>query len=94
MKEASSICDRRLLSKKLKVKAYKTIILLVVLYGRQTWSLVFREEQRLSVLANEVLKKIFGAKRDEITGNGESYVMLSYMHCILRLTQLGILNRD
>ena len=43
---------------------------------------------------NKVLRKIFGAKRDEIKENGENYIMLSYTHCILRLTLLGILNRD
>ena len=54
--------------KKLKVKAYKTIILPVVLYGCETWSLTLREEHRLRVFKNKVLRKIFGAKKDEITG--------------------------
>ena len=58
----------RLLSKKLKVKTYKTIILLVVLYGCETWSLTLREEHRLSVFENKVLRKIFGANKYEITG--------------------------
>ena len=58
----------RLLSKKLKVNTYKTIILSVVLYGCETWSLTLREEHRLRVFENKVLRKIFGAKRDEITG--------------------------
>ena len=62
------ILSSRLLSKKLKVKTYKTIILPVVLYGCETWSLILREEQRLRVLENKVLMKIFGAKKDEITG--------------------------
>ena len=57
----------RLLSKKLKVKTYKTIIL-VVLYGCETWSLTVREEHRLRVFENKVLRKISGVKRDEITG--------------------------
>ena len=57
-----------LLSKKLKVNTYKTIILPVVLYGCETWSLTLREEHRLRVIENKVLRKIFGAKRDEITG--------------------------
>ena len=61
------ILSSRLLSKKLKVKTYKTIILLVVLYGCETWSLTLREEHRLRVFENKVLKKIFGAKKDEIT---------------------------
>ena len=57
-----------LLSKKLKVNTYKTIILLVVLYGCETWSLTLREEHRLRVFKNKILRKIFRAKRDEITG--------------------------
>ena len=57
-----------LLSKKLKVRIYKTVILPVVLYGCETWTLTLREEQRLRVFENKVLRKIFGAKRDEVTG--------------------------
>jgi hypothetical protein len=45
-----------------------TIILLVVLYGCQTWSLTLREEHRLRVFENRVLRRIFKAKRDEVTG--------------------------
>ena len=88
------ILTSRLLSKKLKVKTYKTIILPVVLYGCETRSLTLREEHRIRVFENKVLRKIFGSKRDEITANGENYTILSYMHCILRLTKLGVLNRD
>ena len=62
-----NILSSRLLSKKLKVKTYKTI-LPVVLYGCETWSLTLREEHRLRLFENKVLRKIFGAKRDEITG--------------------------
>jgi len=47
---------------------YRTIILPVVLYGCETWSLTSREERRLRVLENRVLRRIFGAKRDEVTG--------------------------
>ncbi|KAJ4439489.1 hypothetical protein ANN_07613 [Periplaneta americana] len=57
-----------LLSKRLKVRIYKTVILPVVLYGCETWTLTLREEQRLRVFENNVLRKIFGAKRDEVTG--------------------------
>ncbi|KAJ4446097.1 hypothetical protein ANN_12789 [Periplaneta americana] len=57
-----------LLSKNLKVRIYKTVILAVVLYGCETWTLTLREEQRLRVFENKVLRKIFGAKRDEVTG--------------------------
>ena len=54
----------RLLSKKLKAKTYKIIILPVVLYDCETWSLTLREEHRLKVFENKVLRKIFGAKKD------------------------------
>ena len=56
-----------LLSKNTKIKTYKTIISPVVLYGCGTWSLKLREERRLRVFENRVLR-IFGAKRDEVTG--------------------------
>jgi hypothetical protein len=56
-----------LLSKNTKIKIYRTIILPVVLYGCETWSLTFREEHRLSVFENRLLGKIFGPKRDDIT---------------------------
>ncbi|KAJ4437952.1 hypothetical protein ANN_13891 [Periplaneta americana] len=62
-----------LLSKRLKVKIYKTVILPVVLYGCETWTLTLREEQRLRVFENKVLRKIFGAKRDEVTGEWRNY---------------------
>jgi hypothetical protein len=58
----------RLLSRNVKVKIYKTIILPVVLYGCETWSLTLREEHRLRVFENRVLRRIFGPKRDEVTG--------------------------
>jgi hypothetical protein len=58
----------RLLSRNVKVKIYKTIILPVVLYGCETWSLTPREEHRLRVFENRVLRRIFIPKRDEVTG--------------------------
>jgi hypothetical protein len=57
-----------LLSKNLKIKIYRTIILPVVLYGCETWSLTLREEHRLRVLGNRLLRRMFGPKRDEVTG--------------------------
>jgi hypothetical protein len=56
----------RLLSKNVKVKIYKTIILPVDLYGCETWSLTLREDHRLSVFENRVLRRIFAPKRDEV----------------------------
>jgi hypothetical protein len=56
------------LSKNVKIRKYKTIIMSVVLYGCETWSLTLREEHRLRVFENMVLRRIFGPKRDEETG--------------------------
>ena len=58
----------RLISKNLKIKIYRTMILLVVLYGCETWSLTLREECRLRVFENRVLRRVFEPKRDEVTG--------------------------
>jgi hypothetical protein len=63
-----SLLSSRLLSKKLKIRIHKTIILPVVLYRCETWSLTLREEHRLKVFENRVLRRIFGPKRDELTG--------------------------
>jgi len=62
-----NLLSSSLLSKNLKIKIYKTIILPVVLYGRETWSLTLREERRLRVFENRVLRRIFGPKRGEVT---------------------------
>jgi hypothetical protein len=58
-----------LLSKNLKIKIYRIIILPVVLYGCETWSLTLREERTLRAFENRVLRKVFGSKRDEVTGD-------------------------
>jgi hypothetical protein len=63
-----SLLSSRLLSRNVKVKTYKTTILPVVLYGYETWSLTLREEHRLRVFENRVLRRIFRPKRDEVTG--------------------------
>ena len=59
-----NLLSSSLLSKNLKIKIYRTIILPVVLYGCETWSLILREEHRLRVFDNRVLRRIFGPKRD------------------------------
>ena len=85
------ILSSRLLSNKLKVKTYKTIILPVVLHGCETWSLTLREEHRLRVFENKVLRIIFGTKRDEITGersklhNAELHVLYSSSNILRNL---------
>jgi hypothetical protein len=63
-----NLLSSRLLSKNIKIRIYKSIILPVVLYGYDTWSLTLREEHRLWVFENRVLRRIFGPKRDEVTG--------------------------
>jgi hypothetical protein len=57
-----------LISKNVKIKIYRTIILPVVLYGCETWSLTVKKERRLRVSENRVLRRIFEPKRDEVTG--------------------------
>jgi hypothetical protein len=66
----------RLLLKNLKIRIYKTIILPVVLYGCETWSLTLREEH------------IFGPKRDEVREDGENCIMRSFVICTLRQAKL------
>jgi hypothetical protein len=63
-----NLLSSSLLSKTLKIKIYRTIILPVVLYGCETWSLTLREERRLRVFENRVLRRVFGPKRDEVRG--------------------------
>jgi hypothetical protein len=65
----------------LKFKIYRTIILSVVLYGCEAWSLTLREERRLRVFENSVLRRVFGPRRAEVKGTGENYVMKSLMIC-------------
>ena len=50
------------------IKIYRNIILPVVLYGCETWSLILREERRLRGFENRVLRRVFGPKRDKVTG--------------------------
>jgi hypothetical protein len=57
------LCD-----KNVKIKIYKIIILPVVLYGYETWSVTLKEEYRLNVFENRVLRRIFGSKRDKMIG--------------------------
>jgi hypothetical protein len=70
---------------------YKTTILSVVLYGCETWSLTLREEHRLRVFVNKVLRRIFGPKRDEVTGewrklhNEEIHILYSSPNIIRQI---------
>jgi hypothetical protein len=70
-----------LLSKNVKIKIYKIIILPAVLYGCETWSLILRTEHRLRAFVKRVLRKIFGPKRDKV---GENCITRSFITCTLR----------
>jgi hypothetical protein len=75
-----SLC---LLSMNLKIKMYRTVILPVVPYGCETWSLTLREEHRLKMFENRVLRRIFGPKRDYVMGGEENCIMRICMICTL-----------
>jgi hypothetical protein len=61
-----NLLSSRLLANNIKVRIYETIIFHMVLYGCETWSLTLREEHKLRVFGNRVLRRIFGPKRDEV----------------------------
>jgi hypothetical protein len=76
----SYLLSSRLLSKNLKIEIYRNIILPVVLCGCEAWSLTLWEERGLRVFENRVLRRVFGPKRDEVTGEWKNY-MRSLMIC-------------
>jgi hypothetical protein len=86
-----SCLSSHLLSRDIKVKIYKTIILPVVLYRSETWSLTLREEHGLRVFENRVLRRIFGHKRHEVMGeqrklnSGELHILYSSPDIIRRI---------
>ena len=67
-RSVKKLLSSRLLSRILKIKIYRTIILPVVLYGFEAWSLTLRVDGKLRVSQNMVLRYIFGRRRDEVTG--------------------------
>jgi hypothetical protein len=69
--------------KNLQIRIYKTIIFPVVLYGSENWSLTLREEHKLRVFENKVPRKIFGPKRDEVTGEWRKLHNEELMICTL-----------
>ena len=79
-----TLLSSRLLSKNLKIKIYKMIVLQVVLYGCETWSLTLREECRLRIFENKILRQIFGSKRDA-NGKGEGFTMWNFIFCTVYL---------
>ena len=64
-----NLLSSRFLSKNLKIKIYRSIILPIVLYGCETWSLTLGEKRKLRVFDNMVLRRIFGPRRGEVTGD-------------------------
>jgi hypothetical protein len=86
-----SLLSSPLLSRNVKIKIYKTIILPAVLYGCETGSLTLREEHRLRVCETRVLKRIFGPKRDEARGewrklhNEELHILYSSPNIIRQI---------
>jgi hypothetical protein len=91
-----SLLSSRLLSRNVKIKIFKPIILPVVLYGCETWSLTLREEHRLRVFENRMLRRIFGTKRDEITGerrklhSGERHNLYSSQDIMRQIKSRGM----
>jgi len=67
-RSVQNILSSRLLSKNLKIKINRSIILAVVLYGYETWLMTLREEMKLRVFENMVLRRIFGPRKDEVRG--------------------------
>jgi hypothetical protein len=74
-----TLLSSRLLSKNVKIRICKRIILPVVLYGWETWSLTLKEEHRLRVFENRVLRRIFAPKRDEATGELRKLITRSFL---------------
>ena len=63
-----NLLSSSLLSKIIKIKIQRTVILSIILYGYENWSLTLKKEHMLRVFQNKVLKKIFGPKKEEVTG--------------------------
>ena len=79
-----------LLSKNLKIKIYRTIILPIVLHWCETWSLTLRDTRRVRVFENRVLRRIFGTKMDVVTGEWRKIhnEELNYMYCSPKIFQV------
>ena len=84
-----------MLTKNLKIKIYRTVILPVALYGCGTWSLTLREERRLRVFENRVLRRIFGPKKNEVTEQWRKLdnEELNDLYCSPNIVQLIKLRR-
>jgi hypothetical protein len=76
-----NLLSPRLLPKNTKITVYRTVVLPVVLYGCETWSVTLREVQRMRVFENGVLRRIFGPKGARRQGNGEDCITRNLMTC-------------
>jgi len=85
-----NLLSSSLLSKNLKIKIYRPIILSVVVYGCETWSLAIREELRLRLFENRLLRRIFGPKKDEVTGEWRilHYVELNDLYSLPNIVRV------
>jgi hypothetical protein len=88
------LLSSRLVSKNTKIRIHKSLILSVVLYGCENWSLTLKEENRLKAFENRMLRRIFGLKRDEVTGgwrnlHNEELHNLYPSPSIIRITSQG-----
>jgi hypothetical protein len=81
---AQNLCFSRLLSKNIKIRVYKTIILPVVLHGCETWSLTLKEERRLRMFENRMQRRIFVPKTKDLAEIGENCIMRNFITCTLR----------
>jgi hypothetical protein len=97
-----SLSSSCLLSRNVKVDKCKTIILPVVLYGCETWPLTLREEHRLRVFENRVLRRIVGSRREEVTGdwrklhNEEIHNLYSFVDIIsqVKANEVGVAEKS
>jgi hypothetical protein len=80
---ALNLLSPHLLSKIVTIRIYETIILPVVLYGCETWSLTLREKHKLRVFENRVLRRIIRPKRTEVMGSWRNCITRSWMICTL-----------
>ena len=74
-----TVLPSSLLSKNLKIKIFRTIILHVVLYGCETWLFTMKEKRRLRVFENWVLRRVFGPERGEVTESAKDPIIISFM---------------
>jgi len=84
-----NLLSSRLLTKNVKIKIYRSVILLVIIYGCETWSLTLREERRPRVFENRVLRGIFGSERDGVTGEWRKLHNEELMICTAQQIALG-----